>query len=299
MGELDIRGSAAEPAIITSLKDDGAGGDTNVDGAATMPAPGDWRGIMANSPDAKIKIAYAKISYGGGYFDNPSTLFAINQAAEFGIEHSLIINNNGYIMLGQIPSAKINYTNIYNPDFCLTQDPFGMGVDMTYCGGAILFYFGTEPLDAADNYWGHETGPTVAEQLSGPADIKGTPIRGNINYQPFLTEPWAVAVEPVEPEPVILVPGIMGSWNMSGRWQIDPIFHTYDNLMEALIAAGYKEDSLGENQPTLFTFPYDWRTDNNLTANLLKEKINLVKQITGRDKVDIVAHSMGGLVARS
>lgn len=102
-----------------------------------------------------------------------------------------------------------------------------------------------------------------------------------------------------QPEPVIIVPGIMGSWNISGRWQIDPIFHTYDNLMEALLAAGYKEDSLFENNPTLFTFPYDWRQDNNITANLLKNKIQEIKTITGRDKVDIIAHSMGGLIARS
>ena len=99
--------------------------------------------------------------------------------------------------------------------------------------------------------------------------------------------------------PVILVPGVMGSWNISGRWQIDPIFHTYDNLMEALIVAGYKESSLMEDKPTLFTFPYDWRQDNNITAGLLKEKIQQVKAITGSNKVDIIAHSMGGLVARS
>lgn len=102
-----------------------------------------------------------------------------------------------------------------------------------------------------------------------------------------------------EPDPVILVPGIMGSWNISGRWQIDPIFHTYDNLMEALLAAGYKEDGLLEDEPTLFTFPYDWRQDNNITASLLKAKINSVKEITGKNKVDIIAHSMGGLVSRS
>ncbi|MBI4778961.1 hypothetical protein HY797_00720 [Candidatus Falkowbacteria bacterium] len=102
-----------------------------------------------------------------------------------------------------------------------------------------------------------------------------------------------------EPDPVILVPGIMGSWNVSGRWQLDPIFHTYDNLMEALIAAGYKENSLSEDKPTLFTFPYDWRVDNNITANLLKEKIQQVKEMTGKDKIDIIAHSMGGLVTRS
>jgi len=69
--------------------------------------------------------------------------------------------------------------------------------------------------------------------------------------------------------------------------------------MEALIAAGYKENSLNEAKSTLFTFPYDWRVDNNLTAELLKEKIRLVKEITGASKVDIIAHSMGGLVARS
>ncbi|MDP2709302.1 MAG: hypothetical protein Q8O93_04675 [bacterium] len=102
-----------------------------------------------------------------------------------------------------------------------------------------------------------------------------------------------------EPEPLIIVPGILGSWNVSGRWQIDPIFHTYDNLMEALIAAGYRENSLGEEEPNLFTFPYDWRADNNITAGLLKEKIRQVKEITGAAKVDLVAHSMGGLVARS
>ena len=108
-----------------------------------------------------------------------------------------------------------------------------------------------------------------------------------------------LADEPVKPEPVILVPGIMGSWNISGRWQIDPIFHTYDNLMEALMAAGYKEPSLLEPKGNLFTFPYDWRQDNNLTANLLKQKIQEVKAITGASRVDIIAHSLGGLVARS
>lgn len=102
-----------------------------------------------------------------------------------------------------------------------------------------------------------------------------------------------------EINPVILVPGILGSWNISGRWQIDPIFHTYDNLMEALIAAGYREDGAMEDVPNLFTFPYDWRADNNITAELLKDKIQQVKNITGASRVDLVAHSMGGLVARS
>ncbi len=95
-----------------------------------------------------------------------------------------------------------------------------------------------------------------------------------------------------EPEPVIIVPGIMGSWYKHGEWVMDPILHTYDDLIEAMIQSGYVLDE------DLFLFPYDWRNDNVITAGLLKEKINKVKMQTGREKVDVVAHSMGGLVSR-
>ncbi|MFH0936884.1 MAG: alpha/beta fold hydrolase [Candidatus Daviesbacteria bacterium] len=49
----------------------------------------------------------------------------------------------------------------------------------------------------------------------------------------------------------------------------------------------------------LFVFPYDWRKDISLTAPLLDQKIDQIKQQTGSQEVDIVAHSMGGLVARN
>jgi len=94
-------------------------------------------------------------------------------------------------------------------------------------------------------------------------------------------------------DPVIIVPGIMGSWNVSGKWELDPILHTYDNLWEALKLAGYEEGK------TLFAFPYQWRLSNSYTAILLKQKIQEIKDICQCDKVDIIAHSMGGLVARA
>jgi len=52
---------------------------------------------------------------------------------------------------------------------------------------------------------------------------------------------------------------------------------------------------LGEN---LFVFGYDWRKDISLTKSLLDQKIEEIKTQTGSDKVDILSHSMGGLVAR-
>ncbi|MBI5470139.1 hypothetical protein HY968_02340 [Candidatus Kaiserbacteria bacterium] len=92
--------------------------------------------------------------------------------------------------------------------------------------------------------------------------------------------------------PVIIIPGILGSAEHNGEWLIDPIAHTYDNLIDTLVANGYEKDK------TLFPFPYDWHVSNRDTAALLKQKIADVKAICGCDKVDIVAHSMGGLVAR-
>ncbi len=51
--------------------------------------------------------------------------------------------------------------------------------------------------------------------------------------------------------------------------------------------------------PELFPFPYDWRQDNALTAQRLADYIDLILTVhADAPNVDIVAHSMGGLVAR-
>lgn len=102
-------------------------------------------------------------------------------------------------------------------------------------------------------------------------------------------------------EPVVIVPGIMGSWNWkvmlqrsgSGTWDFFAIDHTWDNIINALENAGYEKDK------TLFISFYDWRQSNNNSAtDYLIPTVDkaLVNSPTG--KVNIVAHSMGGLVAR-
>lgn len=96
----------------------------------------------------------------------------------------------------------------------------------------------------------------------------------------------------VEIDPVIVIPGILGSTQKGNDWIIDPILHTYDDLIATLDENGYTP---GED---LFTFGYDWRNSNVATADLLKEKIDEVKEACACTKVDLVAHSMGGLVAR-
>lgn len=92
--------------------------------------------------------------------------------------------------------------------------------------------------------------------------------------------------------PVLVVPGIAGSYPLRGELQIDPWLETYTPLLGALRQAGYIENE------TLFTFPYAWWLSNRENAQLLKEKIHAIKNQTGFGKVDIVAHSLGGLLVR-
>ncbi|HPN96272.1 MAG TPA: alpha/beta hydrolase [Candidatus Moranbacteria bacterium] len=93
-------------------------------------------------------------------------------------------------------------------------------------------------------------------------------------------------------DPVIIIPGILGSQKKDGAWQIDPIFHTYDNLYQEFANNGYVPEK------DLFEFPYEWRDSNIENAKMLKTKINEIKTKAKWPEVDIVAHSMGGLLAR-
>lgn len=56
--------------------------------------------------------------------------------------------------------------------------------------------------------------------------------------------------------------------------------------------------SQAANYPNLFVFPYDWRLPIEPTAQRLANYVDCVQRFYPGTEVDIVAHSMGGLVAR-
>lgn len=111
--------------------------------------------------------------------------------------------------------------------------------------------------------------------------------------------PWC---EP-ERDPIVLVPALAASFNPtitladvpSGQWIFAPSAQLYyQGLIDRLEQQGYMENQ------NLFIAHYDWRNPvANATSNYLKPAIEKAKQETGASKVDIVAHSMGGLVARA
>ncbi|MCL5435662.1 MAG: alpha/beta hydrolase [Patescibacteria group bacterium] len=70
------------------------------------------------------------------------------------------------------------------------------------------------------------------------------------------------------------------------------ILDIFKSLLRHLHTIGYQDDV------DVYYLPYDWRLDLETTKNQLEQKIQAVKSITHFDKVDIIAHSMGGLLAK-
>jgi pimeloyl-ACP methyl ester carboxylesterase len=82
--------------------------------------------------------------------------------------------------------------------------------------------------------------------------------------------------------------------------------YVYYELLRALREyGGYREGDWNAPAPdgdrdTFYVFAYDWRRDNVETARELSRRVEELKQRLGRPELrfNVVAHSMGGLVAR-
>ena len=77
----------------------------------------------------------------------------------------------------------------------------------------------------------------------------------------------------------------------------------YDDIIETLTQyGGYQLSDLNRSSPTgrsLYVFHYDWRQDNVYNAQRLAQFIDQVlSQQTNHQQIDVVAHSLGGLILR-
>ncbi|MCP4408207.1 MAG: hypothetical protein GY807_10695, partial [Gammaproteobacteria bacterium] len=63
-GALSATGTISQPVVFTSLADDTYGGDTNNDGNATFPSPGDWGRIRFYDGSQLATLNQAVIAFG-------------------------------------------------------------------------------------------------------------------------------------------------------------------------------------------------------------------------------------------
>jgi hypothetical protein len=124
------------------------------------------------------------------------------------------------------------------------------------------------------------------------------PVHQVKNRLPFLAQSNSNDTPPdLLPEvvrPVIVIPGVLGTWPpaLAPKGKLDPLSGVYDNLLKGFQAIGYK------NGVTLFRLHLDELGDQ-LGKEI--ERIRNLPPAPGVDysRVDLVCHSMGGLLARS
>ena len=239
-----------------------------------------------------------------------------------------------FTRLGEISSTSseiVSFTNssgtfLPNKAYVISLRATGAGL----CGrGDCFMQFGSNSISSYPN--GFFTKPSRYE-CSYP-ESSNTNIK-NAYFQ-FL--------DTAEKEPVIIVPGIMGSFlnrvsdgqefwpdviemrnsisdnyldnlklNMEGEQYNDQIMYAPDvirevsalsplpilkysylkNLIEKLKAIGYIENR------NLFLMPYDWRLDISSESERIANRINAIAGGSQNGKVNVIAHSLGGLLIK-
>lgn len=349
-GDLVADGTKNSKIYFTSSQDDSVGGDTN-GGGPSLPGSKNWEGIFfEDGSTGSLKntvVRYAGQNFNGESLQGVSAA-VYNFGADLSIADSYIHNNYSAGVYSDAGTTTITHTEFVNPQYgiqsrggivLLSNNSFIGGpnaygiVNQTDLDGNGASVKPLAMIDARSNWWGSDTGPLDAS-TSTPTGI-GDRVNHGIMYAPWLTrDPSLVPTH----NPVIIVPGIMGSYlynssntevwinllkmallpndsyldelklsdtggNIGGPFKSTdiiqkinvPLFTSdyFEGLLKSLTDEGYVEGK------DLFVFPYDWRFDLSETTLNFKEKIDEIKASTGNLKVNVIAHSMGGLLIKN
>lgn len=226
---------------------------------------------------AKFKIPFINTALANDRWEIPAMRY---YAGKVHMENCRFYNNGFADIFAEPQIDEINprdYLEIVNSNFETNNNSTALTSYLTCadniqdCESYILL---------KNNFYSDSRGPST-EEISAGEKISGK----------LTLDGWRKNA--LIADPVVIVPGILGSAKLFGVWKLDPILHIYDNLVESFEKNGY------EKNQNLFEFPYEWRNSNEITAGNLKTKIGDIVAQTKISRVDVIAHSMGGLVART
>ena len=101
-GTLIAQGTALEPVVFTDIADDAFGGDTDNNGSAVSPHPGDWEGIRINAASGNTSaLEFCLFRYGGnegntdGALEIAGSSPTVENCTFFSNEKGISISGNG------------------------------------------------------------------------------------------------------------------------------------------------------------------------------------------------------------
>ena len=118
---------------------------------------------------------------------------------------------------------------------------------------------------------------------------------------------WSIGyAEEVLPEKIVLLPGLGASWNHENivlgldkpnpDWYATPFVHIYDGFIQTLKNLGYQDSGPNRN---LFIYYYNWTKPLDQLALDFKAYLDTTVKPQNSEKINLVGHSLGGLVART
>ncbi len=229
--------------------------------------------------------------------------------------------------IGQAESTDgINWVKYTNNPLALPSLGHIGGPDVTYENGKYYMFYHTGGGSATDIYyvtssdginWQCENSCSILKSQGTGYDSQAmlNPSLFIVNNEWYLAYAGsngqhlqiglAIREEPtVDKTPIVIIPGFMASWNRDailhnsainpGDWQLTPFVEEYKGIINTFKNLGYQEGR------DFLVYPYDWRKNLDEDADNLN---NFLQQKIWNDKpdakIDLVGHSLGGLVART